>query len=147
MAWYDDAGNLTVVDQRTPLDHIEPENPDAAGLRPDLTLAEIVFRVGASFREGNPEIVSAAWLYVLRGDDASMRRRAKHLGVTAAALSKRARILAESFGIRLSDPHIRDLRRRLAQAAWARRKRRADQSRPAAHAQLDEQPFKQEGHS
>jgi hypothetical protein len=111
-----------------------------------MGLAEIVFRVGASFREGDPRIISAAWQYLLRGDDASMRRRAKQIGVSVSALSKRARILAEGFGIRLNDPHIRDLRRRLAQAAWAKRKRRAvSKNDPPPYAPVDEQPTDQGG--
>lgn len=97
----------------------------------NITLAEIVFRIASSFREGDPLITAAAWNYLLRGEDASMRRKAKQLGVTTAALSRRARILAETFGLKLTDPHIRELRRRLATASWARRKRRADRSRPA----------------
>lgn len=144
MAFFDDSGQPVTVDRRTPLDHLEPEVPQETGPRPDLGLAEIVFRVGASFREGDPRIISAAWQYLLRGDDYSMRRRAAQLGISVAALSKRARLLAESFGIRLDNPHIRELRRRLASEAWARRKRRrADRSQPASTARTNGEPTDQ----
>jgi len=143
-AFFDDSGGKLVVDQRTPVDDIEPLDGDVT--RADVNLAEVVFRVGASFREGNPTITAAAWDYMIRGESASMRQKAKRLGFTTAALSRRARILAESFGLKLNDPHIRELRRRLAKEAWARRKkRRADRSRPAANAQLDEQPNNRKG--
>ena len=119
---FDDNGHQVAVDPKTPLDDIEPLHNDRT--RADISLAEVVFRVGASFREGNPLVTASAWLYILRGDDASMRRRAKQLGVSTAALSRRSRILAESFGLNLCDPRIRELRRRLAKESWARRKKR-----------------------
>ena len=132
MEWFDDSGQRVAVDHKNPIDDLEPEADES--VRADLKLAEIVFRIGATFREGDPKVTCAAWAFLLRGADGSMRRRAKALGVTTAALSKRARILAESFGLDLTDPHIRELRRRLATEAWARRKRRrADRSQPAAH--------------
>lgn len=146
MAWFGEGGELVEIDRRTPLDFLEPEDTEGVTIHSDLTLAEIVFRVCASFREGDPLITAAAWTYVLRGDDSSMRRRAKQLGVSTAAVSRRARILAGSFGLRLSDPHIRALRRRLALASWARRKRRAGpKNDPPPAVSVDEQPAHQGG--
>jgi hypothetical protein len=122
MPFFEDNGRPVAADHRTPPGDIDPVGADAP--HRDISLAEVVFRIAASFREGNPLITASSWLYMLRGDDSSMRRRAKQLGVSTAALSRPARILAESFGIRLTDPHIRELHRRLANEAWARRKRR-----------------------
>ena len=139
MTYFDDNGMPVTAEHRTAVDEIGPLDVDVP--RTDINLAAVVFRIGASFREGNPAITAAAWNFLIRGEDESMRQKAKRLGFSTAALSRRARILAESFGLNLSSPHIRELRRRLAKESWARRKkRRAVRNRPAAVSQNSSNP-------
>ena len=63
---FDDNGHRVAVDSNTPLDDIEPLDIDRT--RAEISLAEVVFRIAASFREGNPLVTASSWLYILRGN-------------------------------------------------------------------------------
>ena len=128
MVGFDDKGARVVIDVRTPVDFMEPEpeEQNRVGLFDAVTL-----RFASTFDRGDARITHLAWRYILRREPNSMRQAARRLGVTAAAISRRCRIIAETFGVPWSDPSLRELRRDLARLAW-RKRRRDGRSRPAA---------------
>lgn len=120
--YFDDQGARIAVDWRTPVDELEPEDDARLEAPSAMTLVE---RIAATFTRGDSKITELAWRFLLGAESQSMRRCAARAGISFAAISRRARIIAEEFGLRLRDPHVRHMRRDVALAAWRKRKRRA----------------------
>jgi len=134
--FYDDYGQRITVDHRTPVDDIEPDEPTPRHSPHILTLME---KVAGTFLRGNPRITRVAWQFLLGAQSGSMRRHARDIGCTVAAISRRINTLSREFGMPVHNPHLREQRREITRASWEKRKRRADRSRPAVP--LDEQPL------
>lgn len=137
-SYYNDNGEQIVIDDRTPVDFMEPEpaEQNRVGLFDPLTA-----RFASTFNRGDFRITMLAWRFILRREPTSMRQTALRYGVSAAAISRRCRIIAETFGLPWGDPRLQELRRDLARLSWKKR-RRADRSQPAANALFDKQPTK-----
>jgi hypothetical protein len=128
MTWFDQDGQPAAVDFTHPVDILEPEEaPPDRGVAHTLTLTE---RIADTFVTGNPEITRIAWRVLLNQEEDSIRACARRAGCTAAAISRRAKILAETFGLPLRRPQIRALRRWLAHESWKTRRRQ--DTRPTA---------------
>ena len=96
MTWFDHDGRPTAVDLTHPVDVLEPDEASPAHDLPDaLTLTE---RIAESYLAGDPAITRIAWRVLLNHEPASIRACARRAGCTAAAISRRATILAEQFG-------------------------------------------------
>ena len=122
MPWFDHDGRPTAVDLTHPVDVLEPDEASPAHDLPDaLTLTE---RIAESYLAGDPAITRIAWRVLLNHEPASIRACARRAGCTAAAISRRAAILAEQFGMPLRRPQIRALRRWLTRESWKTRRRR-----------------------
>ncbi len=91
----------------------------------------IVERIAATFLRGDHKITYLAWWFLLGVEPESMRRCAAREGISCAAISRRARILSEKFGLRPRNPRLRDMRRKIALASWQKRKRRVGLSDPS----------------
>jgi len=117
---YDDNGSRVVIDWHSPVDDLEPVEAPACASIPVITVVE---RIAATFTQGDSKITTLAWRFILGDEPASMRRCALRAGVTVAAISRRARIIAESFGIPLRDPRRREQRRAITRHSWKRRRR------------------------
>lgn len=127
---YYENGNRIAVDHKTPVDVLEPESEPSHEIDTDLlTLTE---KIASSYLRGDPEVTRLAWRFLLRKEPLSIRACASRKGCSAAAISKRVRILSEQFRLPLSNPKIRELRRHLANQYWEERKRREDVNPPAA---------------
>ena len=120
--YFDDDGNPTAADWRTPDKVLEPEEPNERETPSTITIIE---RIASTFTTGDSRITALAWRYILGDESESMRRSAKRAGVSTAAISKRARVLAKTFGMPLRNPHNRDQRREITRASWRKQKRRA----------------------
>lgn len=122
--YFDDDGKPTAVDCLTPAQAmIDAEEAVLAQDSPSaLTIVE---KIAATFTRGDSRITELAWRFLLGAEPQSMRRCAARLGISFAAISRRARIISEEFGLRLHSPRMRVLRREIAFAAWRKRKRRA----------------------
>ena len=117
------------VDERHPVDHIEPlEESTCCDLHDWLTVTE---KVATSYLTGDPAVTRIAWRVLLRKEPESIRACARRAGCTAAAISKRVRILMEQFNLRQTTPRLRKIRRQIACEAW-KRKRREELNPPAA---------------
>jgi hypothetical protein len=121
-AYFDDHGTRIAVDWRTPVDELEPEEESGHDAPSAVALVE---RIAATFTRGDSKITELAWRFLLGAEDQSMRRCAARAGISFAAISPRARIISEEFGLRLRNPHVREMRRKIALAAWQKKKRRA----------------------
>lgn len=127
---YYENGCRIAVDHTTPVDVLEPESEPTHDIDTDvLTLTE---KIAFTYLRGNPEVTRIAWRFLLRKEPMSIRACARRVGCSAAAISKRVRILSEQFNLPLSNPKIRQLRRILASEYWEKRKRREDVNPPAA---------------
>ena len=127
---YYENGCRIAVDHTTPVDVLEPESEPTHRIDADfLTLIE---KIASTFLRGDPEVTRIAWRFLLRKEPMSIRACARRAGCSAAAISKRVRILSEEFRLPLSNPKIRELRRHLANQYWEERKRREDVNPPAA---------------
>jgi hypothetical protein len=116
------------VDLSHPVDILEPEEaPPDRGVAHTLTLTE---RIAETYVSGDPAITRIAWRVLLNHEPRSIRACARRAGCTAAAISKRVRILAETFGLRLSRPQVREMRSWVTRESWKTRRRR--DTRPAA---------------
>ncbi len=105
-AWFDDNSSLVAVDERHPVDYLEPEEASPErGLPAMITIVEAIAR---SFFTGEPKITLVSWRILLGDEWESIRACARRAGCTAAAISRRVGILARDFKIR---PHKQNLRR------------------------------------
>ncbi len=132
---FDDSGERIAVDWRTPVDELEPEEGARQEAPSAVTLVE---RIAATFTRGDSKITALAWRFLLGDEPESMRRCAGRAGVSAAAISRRARILSEAFGLPLRNPHHREQRREIARATGRKKKRRADITGPPPVVQLQD---------
>ncbi len=129
--WFDDNRCPVAVDETHPLDILEPDEPAPRSSTPDmLTMIE---RIGGTFFHGNPFIIQVSWRILLNKEQNSMRTCAKRIGCTAAAISRRVRLLAEHFGYPISNRRLREMRRMVAKRSWDKKKRREDTRPPAAN--------------
>ncbi len=127
---YYENGCRIAVDHTTPVDVLEPESGPTHEIDSDLlTLTE---KIASTFLRGDPEVTRIAWRFLLRKEPMSIRACARRAGCSAAAISRRVRILSEQFNLSLSNPKNRELRRMLANEYWEKRKRREDVNPPAA---------------
>lgn len=126
-AGFESDGTLTAVDPRTPVDYLEPEESPREGTAAAVTVVE---RIAATFTSGDSRITLLAWRHLLGASDGSLRRCAARAGVSFAAISRRARIISEEFGLRRRDPHLIEMRRQIASESWRKRKRRAGKTDP-----------------
>lgn len=135
-SYFNDNGERIDIDARTPFDFMEPEpeEQNRIGLFDPLTV-----RFASTFNRGDFRITMLAWRFILRREPTSMRQTALRYGVSAAAISRRCRIIAQTFGLPWGDPRLRELRRDLARLSWKKR-RRADRSQPAAHFNSNKKP-------
>lgn len=130
--WFDEHQRPTLVDESHPVDLLEPEDlPVDRGLPDFVTLVEVI---GNSYIRGNIEITRAAWKVLLNSESRSMRACAKQLGCTPQAISKRALLLAEQFGLPIPSRRIREMKRTTSSKTKenGRRRQRATQP-PAAY--------------
>lgn len=119
---FDDNGERIAVDWRTPVDELEPEETAPRDSSSAITVVE---KIAATFTHGDSKITALAWRFLLGDEPESMRRCAARAGISAAAISRRARILSEAFGLPLRNPHHREQRREIARTSWRKKKRRA----------------------
>ena len=124
---YDDSGSRIAVDWRTPVDYLEPKTDDEREATPLILLVE---RIADTFTRGDFRITMLAWRAVLGTEPESIRRCAARIGVTAAAVSRRARIISETFGLGLRNPHVRERRKEITRRSWQARRRRAEVTDP-----------------
>jgi len=124
---FDDSGNRIAVDRRTPVDYLEPEEDCKRATPPIVHLVE---RIADTFTRGDSRITMLVWRVLLGTEPESIRRCAARMGVTAAAISRRARIISETFGLTLRNPHIRERRKEIARRSWENRRRRAKLTDP-----------------
>ncbi len=124
---FDESGSRIAVDWRTPVDDLEPETDAECDGPPIIHLVE---RIADTFTRGDSRITMLAWRVVLGTEPESIRRCAARMGITAAAISRRARIISETFGLALRNPHIRERRREITRRSWKARRRRAEVTDP-----------------
>jgi hypothetical protein len=140
--YFDEERRPIAVDTTHPIDLLEPDCEPTHHIGCDLlTLTE---KVADSYLTGDPAVTRIAWRVLLRKEPESIRACARRAGCTAAAISKRVRILAKQCGLPLNDEKLRELRRQLATRAWQKRKRREATRPPAA---ADEQLEENSPHS
>lgn len=127
---YYENGCRVAVDHTTPVDTLEPET------EPTHDVGCMVFtlteKIALTYTRGDPEVTRIAWRFLLRKEPMSIRECARRKGCSAAAISKRVRILSEEFNLPLSNAKLRQLRRFVAERVWAKRKRREEVNPPAA---------------
>jgi hypothetical protein len=127
---YYENGSRIAVDHTTAVDVLEPETEPTHEIDCDLlTLTE---KIASTYLRGDPEITRIAWRFLLKKEPMSIRACASRAGCSAAAISKRVRVLSEQCRVPLSNPKIRELRRVLAKQYWEEQKRREDVNLPAA---------------
>lgn len=127
---YYESGCRIAVDHTTPVDMLEPESEPTHEIDSDLlTLTE---KIASTFLRGDPEVTRIAWRFLLRKEPMSIRACARRAGCSAAAISRRVRILSEQCNLPLSNEKLRQLRRDVAERAWEKRKRREEVNPPAA---------------
>ena len=128
-ASYYDNGCRIAVDHTTPVDALEPDSEPTR----DIDVLTLTEKVAESYLTGDPAVTRIAWRVLLKKEPASIRACARRAGCTAAAISRRVRILSEQCGLPLDNEKIRDLRRELAKRAWEKRKRRKDRNPSTVH--------------
>ena len=108
-AWFDDNSSLVGVDERHPVDYLEPEEASPErGLPAMITVVEAVAR---TFLTGDPRITLISWRIMLGDDWESIRACARRSGCTAAAISRRVAILTRQLKKRPPKKHERSLAR------------------------------------
>ncbi len=133
MTWFDHDGRPTAVDLTHPVDLLEPEadeEPERGMSRAQFR--DLVLHVARTFFTGDPKITVIAWRIL--DDDAwdSIRACARRAGCSAAAVSRRLKILREYFGLRPSAAHLRRLKRWEQRDRHLQTVRRGDSHPPAA---------------
>lgn len=125
---YYENGSRVAVDHTTPVDVLEPESEPTHEIDSDfLTLTE---KIASTYTRGDPEVTRIAWRFLLRKEPMSIRECARRKGCSAAAISKRVRILSEQCNLPLSNAKLRQLRRDVAERAWEKKKRREEVNPP-----------------
>lgn len=145
--WFSDDCSPTAVDETHPVDVLEPQDmPVDRGLTDTLTLTE---RIAASYVSGDPAITRIAWRVLLNQEPESIRACARRTGCTAAAISRRVKILAEDFGLPLTRPQVRAMRSWITRESWKARRREASQPPAAANerTEVNNPQVKKGGHS
>lgn len=127
-AFFDDARCPVAVDTTHPVDLLEPEDDGSVGA--DFDWLNVTEKVADTYLTGDPAVTRIAWRVLLGKEPESIRACARRAGCSAAAISKRVRILMEHFNLRMTKPHLRTLRRMIAREAWER-KRREEMNPPA----------------
>ncbi len=108
-AWFDDNSSLVAVDERLPVDYLEPEEASPErGLPAMITVVEAVAR---TFLTGDPKITLVSWRIMLGDDWESIRACARRAGCTAAAISRRVAILSRQLKKQPPKAHVRSLAR------------------------------------
>ena len=119
-AYYYENGCRIAVDHKTPIDVLESESEPTHDIGRDLLT--VIESIAATYLRGDQEITRIAWRFLLSKEPKSMRYCARRIGCSAAAISRRVRILSEQFGLPLSNEKIRQLRRDVAKRSWNKRK-------------------------
>lgn len=128
--WFDEDHRPALVDERHPVDLLEPEErPVDRGLPDFITMVDVI---GETYIRGETEITRAAWKFLLKKESRSMRECAKRIGCTPQAISMRVRLLAEQFGYPINNEQKRAMQREVASRSWAKRRRRRATRPPAA---------------
>ena len=126
---FDDHGMPVAVDYTHPVDILEPEEPAPER---DFTCAPIVVeRIARTFFGTDPKITQVAWMIVLDDDSASIRACATRHGCSAAAISKRVKLISREFDLPVRVAHIAALER-MERRQTRKGKRREDRNPPAA---------------
>jgi hypothetical protein len=108
-AWFDDNSSLVAVDERLPVDYLEPEEASPErGLPAMITVVEAVAR---TFFTGDPKITLVSWRILLGEDWDSIRACARRAGCTAQAISRRLAILSRQLKKRPPKRHVQRLAR------------------------------------
>ena len=121
-AFFDDARCPVAVDTTHPVDLLEPEDDGRIGA--DFDWLNVTEKVADTYLAGDPAVTRIAWRVLLGKEPESIRACARRAGCSAAAISKRVRILMEHFNLRMTKPHLRAMRGKIAREAWKKRRRK-----------------------